>query len=269
MNLLEFSVTGIDYDGRDKVLKGLARELEEMQGFDNNELYEGYSNKEIKDNLDYNQKIYKYGKLVIDYVQLLPDDENEYDKNAVKVLIGNEEDDLKFIGYVPKGKAKKVRTLLEDKEVVINAELYGGKFKYLDTDDEGEDVIENDFMEYKVWIEIDKYIPKSTNDQTEPLLKNSEQIKESIIKNKKSNTKNNVAILGFFLGWLGIHNFIYGYYTKGLIQLAITVFSFGYLGVVSGIWAIIESILILQDKIKPNENKNKFELAIDKIFRKE
>ena len=56
------------------------------------------------------------------------------------------------------------------------------------------------------------------------------------------------ALLAFFLGGLGIHNFYLGYSGKGVAQLLITLlgwplFMLGPL--VSGIWAFVEFILIL------------------------
>jgi len=56
------------------------------------------------------------------------------------------------------------------------------------------------------------------------------------------------GILGLLLGGLGIHNFYLGYTGKGLAQLLITVLSFGLLAFVSGIWGLIEGIMILTDK---------------------
>lgn len=56
------------------------------------------------------------------------------------------------------------------------------------------------------------------------------------------------GILGLLLGGLGIHNFYLGYTGKGLTQLLITVLSFGLLAFVSGIWGLIEGIMILTDK---------------------
>lgn len=52
------------------------------------------------------------------------------------------------------------------------------------------------------------------------------------------------GILGLLLGGLGIHNFYLGYTGKGLAQLLITVLSFGLLAFVSGIWGLIEGIMI-------------------------
>ncbi|NLZ58527.1 MAG: TM2 domain-containing protein [Corynebacterium sp.] len=61
------------------------------------------------------------------------------------------------------------------------------------------------------------------------------------------------ALLAFFLGTLGVHNFYLGYTRAGVAQLALTVtgwlFSFILIGLpllfVVGVWAFIEFVLIL------------------------
>ncbi|MDR1808210.1 MAG: TM2 domain-containing protein [Propionibacteriaceae bacterium] len=53
------------------------------------------------------------------------------------------------------------------------------------------------------------------------------------------------GLLGIFLGCLGIHNFYLGYTGRAVAQLLISVLSLGFLAVVSGIWGLIEGILIL------------------------
>ncbi|MBW3067953.1 TM2 domain-containing protein [Actinomyces sp. 594] len=61
------------------------------------------------------------------------------------------------------------------------------------------------------------------------------------------NQKSKVAagLLGIFLGAFGIHNFYLGYNGKAIAQLLITLLSFGILAVVSGIWGLVEGIIIL------------------------
>ena len=53
------------------------------------------------------------------------------------------------------------------------------------------------------------------------------------------------GLLGIFLGGLGIHNFYLGYTGKAIAQLLITQLSLGFLAIISGIWGLIEGILIL------------------------
>ncbi|PYI39353.1 TM2 domain-containing protein [Arthrobacter psychrolactophilus] len=53
------------------------------------------------------------------------------------------------------------------------------------------------------------------------------------------------GILGILLGTLGIHNFYLGKTKIALIQLLVSVLSFGILAWAIGIWGLVEGILIL------------------------
>lgn len=53
------------------------------------------------------------------------------------------------------------------------------------------------------------------------------------------------GLLGIFLGALGVHNFYLGYTGKAVAQLLITLLSCGALSGISGIWGLIEGIMIL------------------------
>ena len=70
--------------------------------------------------------------------------------------------------------------------------------------------------------------------------------------------KNKIAagLLGIFLGCFGIHNFYLGYNSKAVAQLLITVLSCGILSFVSGIWGLIEGILILTGSINTDSEGN-------------
>jgi TM2 domain-containing membrane protein YozV len=60
------------------------------------------------------------------------------------------------------------------------------------------------------------------------------------------------ALLAFFLGGFGAHNFYLGYTRKAVIQLVMglmTIFTFGLSGIAVGIWAFVEFILILTGSI--------------------
>ncbi|OKL50699.1 hypothetical protein BM477_01495 [Boudabousia marimammalium] len=49
------------------------------------------------------------------------------------------------------------------------------------------------------------------------------------------------GVLGILLGGLGIHNFYLGYTKLGVIQLVLTILSFG----VASLWGFVEGILYL------------------------
>ncbi len=53
------------------------------------------------------------------------------------------------------------------------------------------------------------------------------------------------GICGILLGWLGVHKFILGYKTAGLIMLLISVLSLTILAIIPGIIGLIEGILYL------------------------
>jgi len=57
------------------------------------------------------------------------------------------------------------------------------------------------------------------------------------------------GILGILLGSLGIHNFYLGFTGKAIAQLLISVLTCGFGAVVSGIWGLIEGIMILTGSI--------------------
>ena len=79
------------------------------------------------------------------------------------------------------------------------------------------------------------------------------------INNVNNNQKSKLAagLLGIFLGAFGVHNFYLGYNEKAVAQLLITILSCGILSVVSGIWGLIEGILILTDSITVDAEGNK------------
>ena len=56
----------------------------------------------------------------------------------------------------------------------------------------------------------------------------------------------------YFSGLLGIHNFYAGYIGRGVGQLCLSVFTLGYLGVMSWIWAIIEICIVEKDSTGQN-----------------
>ncbi len=53
------------------------------------------------------------------------------------------------------------------------------------------------------------------------------------------------GICGILLGSLGIHKFVLGYTTEGLIMLLVTIFTCGFAGLVFGVIGLIEGIIYL------------------------
>jgi TM2 domain-containing membrane protein YozV len=64
--------------------------------------------------------------------------------------------------------------------------------------------------------------------------------------NQEANSKKIASgICGILLGGLGIHKFVLGYSTEGLIMLLVTILTCGFGGAVMGIIGLIEGIIYL------------------------
>ncbi|MEG2348392.1 MAG: TM2 domain-containing protein [Clostridia bacterium] len=64
------------------------------------------------------------------------------------------------------------------------------------------------------------------------------------------------GLFGIFFGAFGVHNFYLGYTGKAVAQLLITVLTCGILSPISGLWGLIEGILILSGDIDRDEKGN-------------
>jgi TM2 domain-containing membrane protein YozV len=60
-----------------------------------------------------------------------------------------------------------------------------------------------------------------------------------------SNNKVAAGLCGILLGALGVHKFVLGYTSAGIVMLLITVLTCGYGGIVTGIIGLIEGIVYL------------------------
>jgi TM2 domain-containing membrane protein YozV len=60
-----------------------------------------------------------------------------------------------------------------------------------------------------------------------------------------SNKKLAAGLLAIFLGSFGVHKFVLGYNTAGLIMLLVTVLTCGVAGFVMGVIGIIEGVIYL------------------------
>lgn len=78
------------------------------------------------------------------------------------------------------------------------------------------------------------------------------------VNTNKVSDKSKLAagLLGIFLGALGIHNFYLGFTGKAVAQLLISVLSCGILSFASGIWGLIEGILILTGSMNTDAQGN-------------
>ena len=71
-----------------------------------------------------------------------------------------------------------------------------------------------------------------------------------------SKSKLTAGLLGIFLGSLGIHNFYLGFTGKALAQLLMSVLSCGMLAAVSGIWGLVEGIMLLSGQMNVDAQGN-------------
>ena len=75
------------------------------------------------------------------------------------------------------------------------------------------------------------------------LLRKGKDILQPQYGDYQRKNKATAALLAFFLGGFGAHNFYLGYTGKAIAQLILTLTLFG--AIISGIWAFVEFILIL------------------------
>ena len=92
--------------------------------------YSNLSTKELREELEeYGIKVFKYQDLDFFNIELVPEVDNKYDPNAIKVLIFNN-----HVGYVPATVAKTIRKYFDNKKYnfVIEGEIKGGPYKEWD-----------------------------------------------------------------------------------------------------------------------------------------
>lgn len=76
------------------------------------------------------RKVYRY-KLTRKTAKLIPEPQNPHDPNAIMVMIDNV-----LVGYVPASECQNVKSILKSKSAnSVEAELYGGDFKYVEYGD--------------------------------------------------------------------------------------------------------------------------------------
>jgi TM2 domain-containing membrane protein YozV len=91
----------------------------------------------------------------------------------------------------------------------------------------------------------------SVANQSEPAVYPGIQYPDVPTSHDKS--KVTAGLLAIFLGALGVHRFYMGYKLIGAIMLIITVASLGRLALITGLWGLVEGILIFTGKMKKDK----------------
>jgi len=96
--------------------------------------YYELSKEEIVDEFLVDEHIYQY-YFSTSKTELIEEPDNEYDSNAIKVII-----DGMHIGYIKKGSCTHIKNLFKaDRIKSITSEIYGGTYKYVYEDEEEDD----------------------------------------------------------------------------------------------------------------------------------
>lgn len=126
--------------------------------------YSNLSTKELREELEeYGLKVFKYQDLDFFNIELVPEVDNKYDPNAIKVLIFNN-----HVGYVPATVAKTIRKYFDNKKYnfVIEGEIKGGPYK--EWDDLNDKVITNNDLD--IGFEIYLSVIDSTLEESNEIL---------------------------------------------------------------------------------------------------
>ena len=101
---------------------------------------------------------------------------------------------------------------------------------------------------------------KTINENPINATSTSESVNSENVNNTSSSTVGKsrllAGLLGIFLGTFGVHNFYLGYTGKAIAQLLISLLSRGILAFASGIWGLVEGIMILSGSITVDGNGN-------------
>lgn len=107
------------------------------------------SKSELMDFYGLDERVYQYDNNSFN-ADLVPDQNNIHDKNAIKIVV----DDL-VVGYVKKGSVSKVKKLMEDPKYLYSAvELKGGKYKLLWEDEDEKVHLEKGELPYSVHLYV-------------------------------------------------------------------------------------------------------------------
>ncbi|MDM5213249.1 hypothetical protein QUF94_17780 [Peribacillus sp. NJ4] len=149
---LNFLIKGTFVEEHQKAIKRLVKELKQAEYF-YFEPYDGLKNKEIKEDY-FEERVYEYGGQPLPKGYLESEDSNEYDKNAIKVLLTNLDGEKIHIGYVPKELCLEIRSLKEKYETYVAPTLEKGKYKMALYDEFGEEKVKTYTDEYEIKLSL-------------------------------------------------------------------------------------------------------------------
>lgn len=123
--------TNIDGKNIQKLVKDYLKDNADSDDFG------GLSKKELKEELYFETKVYKYELDETNTIKLVPEPTNKYDKNAIMIV----HDEMGHIGYVPAKHAIQVKKIIDSGIKELSIKLRGGPYKISEEDDYGEEII--------------------------------------------------------------------------------------------------------------------------------
>lgn len=127
--------------------------------------YEGESAKDLKE-FPYSEVFETDLSGALSGINFVPEPENEYDKNALRVMITLKEKDF-FIGYVPSKSNIEVKKILDEykdsNDFKIDYEMTGGKYKIADDDEYNPDKLKIYTKTMNIGFNIRFYLKTSTD----------------------------------------------------------------------------------------------------------
>lgn len=100
----------------------------------------------------YEDRIWEYTETEYDTIKLVPQPDNRYDKNAIKVIHSS----MGHIGYIPRDYNVEVKKLMDKYDLNFTINFKGGRSKYLDYNpDTDREVLKKEKTNYYIDIDIE------------------------------------------------------------------------------------------------------------------
>lgn len=138
-------LTGLNFEGRQKLLKKIVKEMKDNDEFA--EYYGGDTNAMIKDSYMYDEKVWELESEFIFNLSLKAEPDNAFDKNAIQVLY----EDESVLGYIPRKDCEEIHANTSElSKVAVTGTIVGGKYKFLDMNDSGDEVVRTKTVDYNL-----------------------------------------------------------------------------------------------------------------------